>query len=443
MLRTLLSAAALLLAVALLWLAVVVSGWLPRPAPGDAESAAALHAARDSVGGRRNAFALLYSFARDVPESQWESVAAADAETYRRERHHADLTLSVDAFPAYPGLAGDHPGVCNAWVPDCLPRVRAHLAELRPLVAVGAAQLARGDRLGEYDHYRYGMWMRYDSPLGIGMGNYFPLLFTSVAIDHLDGRTDQALGRLCGAATAWRRLRGNTDMLIVDMLGVAALAGASRLYAEIAADLPGGVEPPCDEVFAPLADREFNQCAVFGNEFAMIENSMNDVVATTLANDSTRSWFEGQVIDLTVNRAHALRLAARALGRYCQPIHRERIAARSTTPLPETRGCSVFDHLVDPVGCHIAGTEVPAYDDYYTRVLDLDGRLRLLQLALRLGAAADPAAAFDARPPELDSPIHAFAHDRAEALVRMRPIDQKRGETWAFAYRRAAAPGGD
>jgi len=61
-----------------LWLGLVLTEWLPRPAASDAAVIAALKAPSPSVDGRRNAFAGLQSFGFEVPESEWDAVAAAD-----------------------------------------------------------------------------------------------------------------------------------------------------------------------------------------------------------------------------------------------------------------------------------------------------------------------------------------------------------------------------
>ena len=436
--RTFLRSLAVVAVLFAAWLGVVASGWLPRPRADDLEAISALQAARTQVAGERNAFAMLYSFAHDVPAAQWEALAAADAAAYRANVDEPDRPLGLDTtYPAYPELPDPHPGLCAAWLPDCLPRVRAHLEETRALVAAGAGQLARGDRLAEYDHYRYGMYLRFDSPLGIGLRHYFRYLFTAIAIDHVDGNSEAAFARLCTTTAAWRRLRANADMLIIDMVGLAQMAGASRLYAEMLAELPADFDAPCDDVFAPLADAEFNQCAVFAQEFEGMQNSRRDAPGAALfaADGGRPGWLRAGLVRLLYNEPHALRLAARSLGRYCGAQHAARIAARSAAPLPDAPGCSALDRLFDPYGCWLADRETIAWDDYYLRVLDLDARLRLLGLARRLRASADPAAAFEARPAALDSPTHAFEHDAATGVVRMRPLNRQRGAHWAFRYR--------
>lgn len=62
----------------------------------------------------------------------------------------------------------------------------------------------------------------------------------------------------------------------MDMLGVAQMSNAARLYAEMLAEQPAGFVAPCPETFAPLSDVEINQCAVIRQEFLFLKNTLLD-----------------------------------------------------------------------------------------------------------------------------------------------------------------------
>ncbi len=435
------------LALLVLWLGVVASGWLPRPT---AEELAAIEALRPepaNVSGTRNAMELLYSFDYDVPESAWAAVAAEDIARFERTPPaSADAPpfqmLAGIQWPAYPKTPNEHPALCSPWVSECLSRVRANLDAARGFVTQGERRLARGEKLADYDHFRSVVVPRMDSPIPLQIAGYVPLLHTAIALDHVEGSHARAFERLCRSTASWRRLRSHTDILIVDMVGVAQIAGASRLYAEMLAELPADFEPPCPEVFAPLADTELAQCAVYRHEHQLFARTLADTPSVEL-----RNYFGGPMglsallPDLLWNRERSVRMIAVATGAYCGAAHHERIASRSPEPLAPARGCSAVDTIFDPIGCRMFGDFLPAYDDYYKRVLDLDGRLRLLGTVLWLRARGDqdPQAAFAARPPGLDSPGHGFTLDAAAGTVRMRPYDQKRGEYWEFPFRPAPA----
>lgn len=429
------------------WLGVVASGWLPRPT---AEELAAIEALRPepaNVSGTRNAMELLYSFDYDVPESEWAAVAAEDIARFERtpvakvDAPSFQMLADIHWTP-YPKVPNEHPALCTAWSNECLARVRTNAQAAREFVTQGERRLARGEKLAHYDHFRATFEPRMDSPIPLQVGGYIPLLLTGIALDHVDGNHARAFERLCKATADWRRLRSRTDLLVVDMVGVAQIAGAARLYSEMLAELPVEFAPPCPEVFAPLADAEIDQCAVFRSEYRLFENSLRHMPRPDLLGYlGGRQPLDGLLPDLLWNRDRSVRMVAVACGPYCGQPHRDRVARRSPEPLPAAPGCSLSHWLLDPMGCATVGNFLPAYDDYYKRVLDLDGRLRLLGTALWLRARSDqdPQAAFAARPPELDSPGHGFTLDAAAGTVRMRPYDQKRGEYWEFPFRPAPA----
>jgi len=451
-----------LLVLGLAWLTVVASGRLPRPTPEEIEALAAVRSAAAQVTGQRNAFAALYSFDHDVPEAEWEAVAAADLA--RLARHRASHGSSAgfeplieSGYPSYPEIARGNLAMCVTWKPDCLLRVRADPDSARAAVALGRDQLARGDRLGSYDHYASAIRPTVDSPIGLPLGNYINLLLTASAVEHVDGNSAAALDRLCRSTAAWRRLRANADMLIMDMIGVAVIANASTLYAEILAELPLDFEPPCNETFAPLADEEMDQCPVFAHEFRMWENTVEDMESAQIAAAlGDVDSFPAEFALNLVNEAHSVRKSALFVGQMCLPAHRERARLRSAKPLPRPELCGLSAWLFDPAGCQLFLLGVPNYDDYYIRVLDLDARLRLLGSAmwLRRQTAGEPedstapsrlltasrAAQFDTRPPGLDSPAHAFSIDPAAGVLRMRPIEKGRGEVWEIPLAPAFAP---
>lgn len=426
-----------------IWLALVATHWLPRPEPGDAAVMALLKAPSANVDGKHNVFAGLQNFGYEVPESEWEAVAAADVAAFHQlppgRAYDTFRSTAEGKYPAYPEIANSGPGLCNIWDPECLPEIRANLDAARSWVAKSASRLAHGEKLLAYDYYRYGFTPRVDSPIA-PVGGYFPPLLTSVALLHIDGDSVGAFDRLCRHAAGWRQFRAHTDLMIMDMLGIALVTGASRLYAEMLAEMPADFVAPCPQVFAPLLDAELDQCAISRFEFRSMENSLD-----TLPPEHVWSTVTGGSRTLThlfaglVNNDHAKMLFARAAARFCTDEHQARIRMRSAAALPVQPVCGMTAKIFDPLGCWISGASID-YDPYYFRVLDFDARLKLMSTLISLHGL-DPAAAkaaFDARPDSLRSPEHEMSIDTRTGTVQMVPLDKHRGDRWSLPYVRAA-----
>lgn len=427
----------------LLWLALVATHWLPSPRPGDAQLLSVLQADPGTATGERNAFAILHSFAHEIPESDWDKVMEADRATFVGGASGAAAagapTSAQDAYPMYPSVPNEHPALCSPWVSDCLARVRANLGEAREWVEKSRARLERGEKLPDYDHYHYLYPPRFDSPVAQLGGGYFPALFTQIALRYLDGDRDAAFAQLCRHTAGWRRLRAHADSLIIDMVGVAQMSGAAQLYAQMLVEQPADYAPPCAEAFAPLTDAELNQCAVYRFEYLSLQRSIEELGAADML---AMSGYGGHLHGLFAqmfNPQHAQRLYARAAGRYCLPEQQQRVHARTAQLPAAAEVCSRSEWLFDPMGCAVVSAGLPDYDIYYQRVLDLDGRLRLLVSVLALrglsGSAAE--AAFERRSPALRSPAHPMSIDSKAGVLRMVPVNQSKGAYWEMSY---AAP---
>lgn len=443
--KSLLKWFAVLLLIPLLWLALVATHWLPRPRAGDLAAIELLRQASASVNGERNAFAALQSFAHDVPEDQWEAIAEADIAAFEQRQVNEDAgkdpASAAGRYPEYPKLPGDHPALCNVWVSDCVARVRANLEESRGFVEQSRARLERGEKLAQYDHYRYRFTPRFDSPL-MPLSGYFQALLTQVALQHVDGDSQAAFATLCRSGATWRRLRAHNDALLLDMLATAILSGSARLYAEMLVEMPVEFAPPCPEVFAPLADSELDQCPVMRNEYLAFENTLAQMSDADLMAAYTGGSSVGGILGRRLfNSEHGLQVMARHIGAFCGSAHQARIAARSAAPLPPAPICTTLDWAFDPLGCDLAQIGLANYDEYYRRGLDLDGRLRLLNAAIAL-RGLDPAAAeqaFATRVPAQKSATHEMSIDSAAGVLRMRPLNTQRGEFWEMPYAQPAS----
>lgn len=432
----------LILLLPVIWLALVATHALPRPEPGDAAVLAALKADSPNLQGERNAFAALQNFGHEVPESEWEAVAAADVAAFDKlapgTALEAFTTAAEGKYPAYATIANSDPALCNSWGSECLLKIRGNLDAARTIVANSAKQLEHGEKLLGYDHYRYGFTPRIDSPIA-PVGGYFPLLLTSVALLHIDGDSAGAFDRLCRHAAGWRRLRAHTDLMIMDMLGIAIVTGASRLYAEMLVEMPADFVAPCPQVFAPLADAELDQCAIARLEFHSMENSLEALSPEYVwpsVTGGSRPF--SQPLAGLINPEHTKMLFARSAARLCSDEQHERIRKRSAAALPAPALCGVSAWTFDPLGCWVSGAAID-YDPYYRRLLDFDARLKLLSSVIFLrGKSADAAkAAFDARPESLRSPEHEMSIDPRNGTLRLMQLEKFRGNPWVLPYAQA------
>ena len=431
--RTMIKLFGVLLLVVLAWLAVVASGWLPRPTQAQLDAIALLEQAPARVTGERNAFAALWSFSYAVPEAEWEEHARADAAAFAQASTQGEVKgfrrLAEGKYQPLPSPRSNDPALCDPWGGDCLPRVRQDPAATRARLTEFALRLERGDRLAAYDHHRYGFRPRLDAPI-VGPGPLFALQLSAAALEHVEGRSDAAFARLCRDTATWRRLRRNNDALIIDMLGVAQMTGAAHLYAEMLAEQPGGFAPPCPQAFAPLADAEIDHCVTHSLEYQMARNTVDDgLLADVYGGErwSQRAWAA------LVNEEHVNAAAAPSWARSCGPENQARIARRDPAPLAYDPPCGTLDWFFDPAGCEAFLIAIPAYNDYYQRVLDLDARLKLLQTALWLRDQppdGERAAQFAARPAALHAAHHDMRLDAAANRLRMTNLQHNRGAEW-------------
>lgn len=443
--RKLLKIFGVLLLLVLAWLGLILSEWLPRPTEDELAAMALLKPEPASIAGDRNAFAATWLFGYDVPEAELEKVAAADAATFlaaaKLSGQVTDFKSTADGkYPGVPSPPSNDPLLCENWGSGCLARVRANPEASRARVAEFAKRLNHSDRLSKYDHYRYGFLPRYDSPIGGGAA--FQLQLTAAALDYLDGNVDAAFARVCRDTATWRRLRAHSDALIMDMLGVAQMSNATRLYAEMLGEQSVDFAPPCPETFAPLRDAEINQCASLRGEFLFSRNSFIDAVRTNAFAAHPRPRWYTETLARLINERHVVGLTASAFAPVCGKANRERVRRRDPEPLPFAVACDGLAWGFDPVGCAQFFESVPTYNDYYQRVLDLDARLKLLHSALWLRTQpldGDRGSQFAARPAELQSAHHAMTFDAERSVLRMTNLQKSKGEYWELPYRTLAA----
>ncbi|HET6604881.1 MAG TPA: hypothetical protein VFG21_11870 [Xanthomonadaceae bacterium] len=406
--------AAVVLSLLLLWLLLALSGWLPPIPEANRQSLQALREPPQWPAPQGNAFHAVWLGSYELDASERARLAALDPDAMIREL--AQRTAVQRGSALWPGQCGwPHTGCAAALRESGLQEDPAALEALRALY--------------RYDHFRNLATPSIEIPFPALQGLDQPARVA--AVQRFDaGEHSAALGLLCEDAAFWRRLRANTDLLLVDMVGVAYLSADATLFAELLAELSpeSDLPPQCERALAPLADQELDQCRVFSGEFALLEQGFDDAaLAGELAGaDATPVWRRWLVRPL-FHREHMLGQIAPAYTAFCGPEHAQRIAERARFPdgAPVPDRCNALEWGFNAVGCVLAEVGSPSWAAYYERVLDLDSRLKLVSTALwlRQQPAGQPLPLlFDTRPlPLREAGAELVVDDGAAALrVRLR-----------------------
>jgi len=422
----------------IVWLGIVLSGVMPR-------TNAVQKAAQDVLLqpapplGVRNAFASLWLSSWDVPLAERDAVTQADIAAwaqYRAQSPKPAASFHSTAQDKYPAVTrpGAEKTLCQSWSEGCLAQVRADPEIARQAVAPYALFAQKGQELAQFDHLSTQLPMSFDVPLPPFSG-FANVILTQAALKAVDGDAAGALVDTCHFAATWRQLRSHTDMLIGDMVGVTYLSSAAQLAAEIQASAPAQTPWPaeCDTAFAPLADREIDQCAEMRSEY----RAYTDVLAPWAS-----SAEEGNVVArwLTAHFMNTRRTAGAMAPSYvvfCGDAALRRNAARkpfAKTELPSL-DCAALEWTFDPVGCAVQQATLPDYGRYYNRLLDLDARLKTLQTArwLRTQPQENLPAALAARPANLQTPQQpmVLSDDRQHLTVTLPDLNPNR-QKWVI-----------
>lgn len=376
----------LVLILAVTWLLLALSGWLPRLSQQQQEDLALLRQ-RDAAPAGRNAYAglLLQGFVVPV-ESQHALLAEVVSARRQEPRWSSDQlqTLVTRTFPALPALAIDLP--CAAESPDCLVEVRGRRAEVNSLIATHAQRLANWQAVQAHaDHLWDPVPDALDS-LSLVEWRHARLPRIAAALAWVEQPGPEALSALCTHAAFWRRMRTGTNLLLADMVAVSELGHSARLLAEMLSEWPEDQPVPeaCDRWTGGLTDTELQHCAAARREFASLDRSLStltDAGATIDGDDSNSGWWWRITGGLFYRSEATLGLLARDFAVAC----RDPLAPRAPVQLREPAAveCGFAGQVFNPVGCVIAGIAGPDQRSFHLRRLDLDAQLRTLELGLR------------------------------------------------------------
>jgi hypothetical protein len=290
----------------------------------------------------KDASDLVWVLDRDVPEDRRHEVAGKIREYESRRGKPGvalrDPRLEWPRFSTPPRGAG----TCDDSKPGCL----AYVSEQRSLVAAtldansGALELQR--QLADFDGYRRGFEENLHAGLP-NLGEFRRLLTTSFALQFASGEPLSAVEGVCHDLAGWRRVGGNSDDLVVSMIGVAWVRQDLMLLADMLAKLPKDTALPdqCNDALAASKDYEFDLCPAFRSEFGLYRQ-MRAIYAAS-DDKPLPPW----MVDWRRTEARI----AEDVGRFCDPAIIQRQRADKPVSLPPAAVCTDWQRRADPVGC--------------------------------------------------------------------------------------------
>jgi hypothetical protein len=399
------------------YLLLLWSAWLPSLSEERARALALMEQPLQRTVGRDDAFPRLWLIRQDVPEDRLAAVFAADREAFLAWRQSgATGNFEPPSATEYPPLAIEPGTVCRMAPESCLDHVRMDPERARQVRDALEGLLRRGERLQEFDHARYGFHASFDSPIP-PLGHLGGLQVMHAGLLYLDGDADAALDSACRNLGSWRRLRAHTDMLILDMIGIAYAGSHALLIAEMLAELPADhpLPPGCALALAEEAAEEFDQCDVWRGEFSLFAHTLEDLAQPArLAASGDLSPWQLRMLSIGLNQRATMAVAAQSYASLCN----------ETEAWPEPR-LDWQDRVFNPLASLVL-VEIPDFGQYRERARDFAALMRHLRLLVWLRDQPDAAAALASRLPEFATPWHTLRYDPDTAevswpLLRPRP----------------------
>ncbi|KAA9133208.1 hypothetical protein F3N42_02290 [Marinihelvus fidelis] len=387
-----------------------------------------------------NAYALLWTLERDVPDGDMQAVLDEDVRNFDLEPYAPPSIeggvpeRSSSAANAYPDLGvsdEDRQLFCKGLEPGCLQRVMADPDRYNALVERYAPLLDRVERLQHYGHVRSAFPYTIHSPWP--NSNSAGYLRTRHAVQFANGAHQQALSSICRDITTWRRLGVQSDSLITLMIGIAYSSRENgRLFAEMLAELPADESLPsaCDEALAPPTSSELSLCNAMRGEFAFVDNQyLHDLV------EQEESTLDRMLTKLTLDPEASLGLRAEGFVPACRGEGASG-DERSTFVTHPQRQATLwrFECISNLAGCVLDQIALPAYGDYDLRVQDHGARLRALGtlawLRQNAGQGRSAQSLLEDRPAELVDPGDDLAIGPDGETLQLTLRWTGRGEHW-------------
>jgi hypothetical protein len=367
------------------------------PTPAQQAAIARMAQATPPVQGH-DASDAIWLLDHDVPAERWREAAAAKRRQADAIAHGQRAVADpLRAYPRYPEPPKDLP--CAALAEGCLAFVDEHRAEVAALLDAQKAGLDAARALAAYDGFRIGVGNAL--PLEIPRLNARrPLVLADMAHRFAAGERLTAVESVFRDLAGWRRIGGNSDHLIVSMLGVHNVRTDLSLLADMLAKMPKETELPeeCGAALEASADYEFDLCPAIRFEHALVPEVRK-------AAQSAQQVPAGDPPAWIIDWRNFEAMAAEAYAPYCEPAMVAALRADLRAPHPPPPTCTRWRKLADPYGCALATLAPPSFDKYLDRRADQAQMLALMRVVVWLRTAAESPAEVPtllaARPKEL------------------------------------------
>lgn len=379
----------LLLVLALSWLVLAWTHWLPRLDASQQAALALLRASDPAPTSSVDGFADLWALRLQVPPEQRAALLAADAARINAAAPGTPALSLPGTFPerTLPGeqelamlCRGEMTGA------DCLAHLRLHRDAASAVLGAHQDLIAELDRILRADrlHSPFLPTVDHHDAKQAGVGLQFDLLLRNrAALYHLDGDPARALDALCVEIVQHRRLRAGNPVLLLDQLGLLAVGSRLDLLAAIRTEqTPASPLPAaCTAALSPLTDAELDGCPTARSHFRAIERLYvyDETSGTALESDAPQ-WLRW-LHPLLWETEHTLALHALQSAPFCQVRSGEalrdmELGTRSGTV------CANTEIMFNGFGCLIATVDA-GMNRYHRRRLMLDARLERTRTALK------------------------------------------------------------
>ena len=333
----------------------------------------------------------------DVPVEKWPEVAAATRRYLDAEARGPVATADPRAaFPRYPEPPAEAP--CQRRDEGCLAWVAEHRAEVGAMLDANKAGIDAVRALAAYDGFRMGVpaSLALDFPR---LNSRRPLVLAEIAYRFASGERLSAVESVCRDIAGWRRIGGNSDHLLVSMLGVHNVQADLILLADMLAKMPKETELPedCGAALESSAAFEFELCPAVRFEYAAVKDVREAAKKAPAGDGGPPHW----AIDWNNFEA----MAAQAYAPYCDAAAAQASRADQRLVPPPMPSCTKWRRLADPYGCVLADVGSTSFNKYFDRRADQAQMLALVRTVVWLRTAADNPAEVESvlgqRPKEL------------------------------------------
>jgi hypothetical protein len=422
--------------------ALTVAAWALSRAiyPTDAQREAVAEMALPDYSGR-NAFALLWSLDRDVPEDEIDEVLAEDVQRFSETSFpgeaessgawdfessatkYADLTPSSDDMALF----------CRSREESCIERVREDLDAYKALMERNRKLLDRAEQLHEYDYLALAFPHRIDAPMPPFQSA--SLLRTRRAVAFVDGQQEKAIEETCRDISTWRRLGERSDNLIARMISAAYTTNLyGRTLANMLAEWPVDRPLPesCEDALAPPTVAEVSICEALRGEFALVSFGNRELHRYL----EQSNLYERLVYSLLFDPEATNAMTAEYMQATCSDEEAKRLRADSPDiPAPQNRSLWRFACVGNPIGC-MSTAITPDLTDYRHRVQDYGAKLRVLGtlawMRRHTRGGRSPAGSLASCPEDFKSPSRDIEFGPEGRTLRVALYEEREDEYWSI-----------